>query len=91
MLTLERAREALRYDPETGVLTWAISRPGQRIGALAECRKDGYLVVRLEPPLVQRENKYISGCLIRSSMPSLLGAPPKKCTLLTARCCREKN
>ncbi|PZP71762.1 HNH endonuclease [Methylorubrum populi] len=47
MLTAERLRELLHYDPETGVLTWAAT------GEIATGRpnKDGYLRVWVEGKL----------------------------------------
>lgn len=37
-LTAERAREAFDYDPETGALTWKVTRPGGvKAGRVAGC------------------------------------------------------
>lgn len=49
MITQERLKELLHYDPDTGLFTCARSRPGCRVGAVAGTRrKDGYLVVSLD-------------------------------------------
>lgn len=49
-LTHERASELLNYDPQTGSLTWKVTRGGHVIkGKRAGCqRSDGYWVVRLD-------------------------------------------
>jgi hypothetical protein len=50
MLTAERLREVLAYDPETGVLTWRVDRgPGtRRAGKSAGCPKEGYLRIMVD-------------------------------------------
>jgi len=46
---VERLRELLRYDPETGELTWAVSRGRVKAGSVAcTVRKNGKLQVRVE-------------------------------------------
>lgn len=50
-LTQARLKEALHYEPETGVFTWRAhigtrARPGVRAGSL--CARDGYCRVRLD-------------------------------------------
>lgn len=51
-LTANRLREALRYDAETGVFTWAIYRRGIKTGALAGCMgADGYWRIRIDGEL----------------------------------------
>jgi hypothetical protein len=50
MLTAERLREVLNYDPETGVFTWKESRGSkakdQAAGSLH--KEDGYIYVRVD-------------------------------------------
>jgi len=42
-LTAEQARHFFKYDPETGIFTWAVSRQGVVLGAVAGFTdKDGY-------------------------------------------------
>lgn len=49
MITLERAKELLDYDPETGILTWRVSRGCRRAGALAgSIGAKGYLRIGLD-------------------------------------------
>lgn len=49
LLTYERAREVLVYDPETGALNWRIARPGAPKGALVGTRtSDGYQQVEVD-------------------------------------------
>lgn len=44
---LEKLREDIGYNPETGKLTWKVSKPGnKRVGSLVgSLRKDGYIHV----------------------------------------------
>lgn len=48
ILTAERAREVLSYDPESGVLTWRVSRPGTSAGTVAGTFCEGYLQVQID-------------------------------------------
>lgn len=53
MITAERVREALDYNPHTGEFLWKI-RPSNRVvvGRVAGCqRKDGYVLIRLDGEL----------------------------------------
>lgn len=51
-LTRERLKELLHYNPNTGVFKWRIYRGGHggkaRLGAVAGCKSNGYLVIGLE-------------------------------------------
>lgn len=48
-LTAERARALLRYDPETGVLTWKVSRGRVKAGdAAGGLNADGYILVGID-------------------------------------------
>ncbi len=43
-----RVRELLHYTPETGVLTWRVSRQGSSAGAVAgSFTSEGYVSVRV--------------------------------------------
>jgi hypothetical protein len=48
LLSAERARELLAYDPDTGILTWRISRPGAVAGTVAGTPCQGYLQVQID-------------------------------------------
>ena len=49
MLTAERVRELLDYDPETGVFTWKVSRGRAPKGAMAGKNDPrGYLMIRVD-------------------------------------------
>ena len=50
-LTAARLREVLRYDRVTGVFIWRVDvgRWGRiKAGTVAGCRKDGYIVIRVD-------------------------------------------
>lgn len=53
MLTYERAKEVVRYEPQTGEFVWAITRHNRAIaGRRAGCtRKDGYRLIRIDDKL----------------------------------------
>ena len=55
MLTVERLREVLSYDPETGVLTWRVATGRRaRVGAQAgNADKQGRRTVRIDGVLYQ--------------------------------------
>jgi hypothetical protein len=43
MLTIERLKDLLHYDPETGIFTWKVARSGTSIGQIAgSTNGDGY-------------------------------------------------
>lgn len=49
MLTADRARELLTYDPETGVFAWRVSRPGAASGTVAGTRTgQGYIQLSID-------------------------------------------
>jgi hypothetical protein len=56
MLTAERLRAVLRYEPETGVFTWRHARRGVVAGSIAGClsKESGYVLI------------CIDGCLYRA-------------------------
>ena len=47
-LTAERLREVLRYEPETGLWLWVVSRGGTKIGAVAGTPHDGYVRIKID-------------------------------------------
>ena len=50
MLTQERLKEVLHYDPETGVFRWRVERGQGRIKPWQEVRpqKSGYVLIRID-------------------------------------------
>lgn len=50
--SVERVRELLSYNPETGSLTWAVRRCGTRCGSEAGTEFKGYRRVKIDARLV---------------------------------------
>lgn len=48
MLTAERLRELLEYNPLTGVFCWRVSRGTKRAGSAAGSLRDGYWIIRCD-------------------------------------------
>lgn len=49
MLTAERLRELLHYDPKTGAFTWIVARPKCRVGEVAGgLTEKGYRKIRID-------------------------------------------
>lgn len=49
MITLERLRELLEYDPETGIFRWKVSRGNAKMQSVAETlHPKGYLDIRID-------------------------------------------
>jgi hypothetical protein len=48
MLTIQRLRECLTYDPITGIFTWNIARGKSCVGKIAGCIQHGYVIIRID-------------------------------------------
>lgn len=46
--TVERLRELFTYNPDTGVLTWNVSRGRVAAGHVAGCKSDAYVLVGVD-------------------------------------------
>lgn len=51
--SIERLRELLVYNPDTGELRWRIGRPGASAGSIAGCNGGKYTEVRVDRKLLQ--------------------------------------
>ncbi len=51
MLTAERLRQLLHYNPETGEFTWLVKRGCRAAGAKPKCKAKGYYVIRVDKKL----------------------------------------
>jgi len=47
-LTQNRLKELLYYNPDTGIFTWRISKPGITKGAVAGCLNNGYINIMVD-------------------------------------------
>jgi HNH endonuclease len=50
--SIERVRELFSYDPETGLITWAVRRCGVRCGSEAGTEHLGYRRVKVDAKLI---------------------------------------
>jgi len=49
ILTQERLKEVLFYDPDTGLFVWIINKRGVKAGTIAGCvAAHGYIVIRID-------------------------------------------
>ena len=49
MITYERLKELLHYDPDSGIFVWNIGRPGASVGTVAGAiRHDGYVRIGVD-------------------------------------------
>ena len=49
MLTQERLKEVLHYDPETGIFMWLVAPNGRiRVGMEAGSSHDGYIGIKVD-------------------------------------------
>jgi HNH endonuclease len=51
MITQERLKELLSYDPLTGVFLWRVDRGGKRAGETAGCKKRTYTMISVDDEL----------------------------------------
>lgn len=47
-LTQERLKSLLRYEPETGHFYWLVASGRARVDALAGCRQEGYIDIKID-------------------------------------------
>lgn len=68
MLTHERLREQLSYDPETGEFRWAARKQKVKIGSIAgKVKKSGYVEIRID--LVSYQAHRLAWFYMRGSWP----------------------
>jgi hypothetical protein len=71
MLTQERLKELLHYDPETGVFTNRMSRGRAKAGAIAGCLTKGYVRICVDGRLHEAHRLawcYVNGCWPREQI-----------------------
>jgi hypothetical protein len=47
LLTAEKVRELLHYDPDTGIFTWRVNRSNAKAGAIAGSMDNGYRLIKI--------------------------------------------
>lgn len=49
MVTLERLKEVLKYEPETGLFYWKVSNSNRvKVGDVADCPRQGYIQIMID-------------------------------------------
>jgi hypothetical protein len=66
MITQERLKDLLNYDPETGIFMWKVRRHGVTLGSVAGCTDEGYIRIKIDGRLYAAHRLawlYVNGSL----------------------------